>query len=106
MNEFLIALVEIKPVEPAFLDQDRDAQGLVFGVEGGLVSQVEECLALPGSKFSALVSFDLVPEEILLPLGLLESWVVQQDLCKRFESRRVFADAVDLDPGGHRAGSG
>ena len=71
-DEFLIALIEIKPVEPAFLDQDRDAQAFVFGVEGGLVSQVEDGLALPGSKFLALLSFDLVLEKILLPLSLLE----------------------------------
>ena len=25
-DEFLIALIEIEPVKPAFLDQDRDAQ--------------------------------------------------------------------------------
>src|SRR5215468_3008188 len=59
-DEFLIALVEVEAVEPAFFDQDRDAQALVLGVECGLVPQVEEGFALPSSKFFALLSFDLV----------------------------------------------
>jgi len=57
-------------------------------VEGSLVSQIEEGLTLSGSKFLALPSFNLVLEEILLPLGLLEGRTIEKAL------------ASDLNPAG------